>query len=103
MSVLRRGVSAMQPLALQVITLSNSTAVGPNSTSQTAHALHLSVETNNIRYRSDGTSPALTTGVLLQANYDYWFWGYNGTSLLKFQRSTGTAKVTIQPYKYDAE
>jgi len=93
----------MQPLALQVITLSNSTALGPNSTTQTAHALHCSVETNDVRYRSDGTDPALTTGVLLQYDYDYWFWGYNGTSLLKFQRSTGTAKVTIQPYQYEAE
>lgn len=103
MSVVRRGWSALEPLAIQTISLANSTAIGVNSTTQGAHVIHFSVETNDIRYRSDGTDPALTTGVLLQKDLDYWFLNYNGTSQLAFQRSTGSAKVTIQPYRYDAE
>jgi hypothetical protein len=103
MSVLRRGWSALSPLALQTITLANSTALGVNSTTRGAHVLHFSVETNDVRYRSDGTNPALTTGVLLKKDMDYWFLNYNGTSRLIFQRSTGTCKVTIQPYQYAAE
>ena len=103
MSVLRRGWSALTPLTLQTVSLTNSTAVAVNSTTQGAHVLHLSVETNDVRYRSDGTDPALTTGVLLQKDLDYWFLNYNGTSQFKFQRSTGSATIHVQPYQYDAE
>ena len=102
MTVHRRGVSQLTPLALQVLTLANSTALGPNSTTMTADALHFSVETNHVRLRVDA-APTLSTGVILQKDYDYWDWGYNGTSLFKFQRTTGTAKVSIQPYKYTVE
>ena len=100
MSNLRRAWTAANPLALQTISLSNSTAIAVNSTTRGAHVLHISVETNDVRYRADGTAPALTTGVLLQKDVDYWFINYDGTSQLKFQRSTGTAKVFIQPYQY---
>jgi len=100
MSVLKRGWGALSPLALQTVSLTNSTAIAVNSTTRTADVLHFSVETNDIRYRADGTAPALTTGVLLQKDMDYWFLNYNRTSQLKFQRSTGSAKVYIQPYQY---
>ena len=103
MSVVRRGWSALSPLALQTITLEDSTAISVNSTTQTANVLHLSVETNDARYRADSTSPALSTGVLLQKDMDYWFPNYDGTSNLKFQRTTGTCVVYIQPYQYSAE
>jgi len=98
--VQRRAWSTLKPLALQVVTLANSTAVGPNSTARGADVLHFSVETNDIRYRSDGTDPALTTGVLIKKDFDYWMLNYNGTSDLAFQRTTGSAKVSIQPYQY---
>ena len=103
MSVARKGWAALKALSVQSISLANSTAVGVNSTTQGAHVLHFSVETNDVRYRADGTDPALTTGVLLQKDFDYWFLNYDGTSVLKFQRSTGSATVTIQPYQYKAE
>ena len=103
MSNLRRAWTAANPLALQTISLSNSTAIAVNSTTRGAHVLHISVETNDVRYRADGTAPALSTGVLLQQDLDYWFPNYNGTSNLKFQRTTGTCVVYIQPYRYDAE
>ncbi len=88
------------PVAFQTISLSNSTAVAINSTVRGALAsvLHISVETNNARYRADGTNPALTTGVLLETG-SYWFYGYNRTSQLKFQRATGTSKISIMAYK----
>lgn len=88
------------PTAFQTMSLSTSTAVAINSTvrNSLASILHISVETNSARYRADGTNPALTTGVLLEIG-SYWFYGYNRTSNLKFQRSTGTCKISIMAYK----
>ena len=61
--------------------------------------LHISIETNAVRMRSDATAPTLTTGVLISSGVLFVFEGYNGTANLKFQRSTGTAKVSIMAYK----
>lgn len=83
----------------ETISLTNSTAVGFNSTSKYGCVFHLSVETNDVRYRADGTDPALTTGVLLQKDADYW-WYDPDPSDLKFQRSTGSASVAVMAYKY---
>ena len=88
------------PLSLQTLSLTNSTAGTPNSTTRGADVLHFSVETNDIRYSMNGDA-ALSTGVLLQKDMDYWLDGYNGTAALTFQRSTGEASVIIQPYKYE--
>ena len=48
------------PVAFQTATLSNSTAVAVNSTIRggKASVLIISVETNSVRYRDDGTAPA---------------------------------------------
>lgn len=96
----RRSWEALSPLALQTISLSNSTAVSVNSTTQTANVLHINVETQPVRYRADGTDPTLTTGVTLQKDTHYIFDHYDGTSQLAFQRTTGTATVSIQPYQF---
>lgn len=90
------------PVAFQTISISNSTAVAVNSTVRNAKAsrLVISVETQNARFRDDGTAPTLTTGVLLiAANSPFVFEGYNRTSALKFHRSTGTTKISIAAYK----
>ena len=88
-----------QILGFQTLTLSNSTAQGLNSTCRKARAFILSVETNSVRMRMDGTKPTLNTGVLLTASGGpYYVDFYNGTGLA-FQRSTGTAKVSIQAFK----
>lgn len=90
------------PVGFQTSSLSNSTAVGVTSTVRELlpSRLVISVETNNVRFRDDGTAPTLTTGVLLlTTNSPYVFDGYNRTSALKFQRSTGTAKISIAAYK----
>lgn len=83
------------------MSLSNSTSVAVNSTVRTlADRLIVSVETNSVRFRDDGTNPTLSTGILLTAaNSPYIFDGYNRTSSLKFQRATGSARVTIIGYK----
>jgi hypothetical protein len=86
------------PLGGQVLTLSNSTAGTLNSTCQNARAILFSVETNDVRIRLDHTRPTLTTGVLFAKDNTYWLDFYNGTGL-SFQRSTGTAKVSIQAFK----
>lgn len=93
------------PAAFQTSSLANSTAVAINSTVRNAGAcvLDVSVETNNVRYRADATAPTLTTGVLLQKDDTYRFYGYNGTSLFRFQRQTGTAKISIMAYRYKGD
>ena len=84
----------------QVMSLSNSTAVGLNSTTLLSSVLYVSVETNNARYRADGTDPEMTTGVLVVTGVVYRFEGIGGIANLKFQRSTGTSKVSLQAYKH---
>lgn len=89
------------PVAFQTMSLSNSTAIAINSTVRaSSRCLHISVETNDVRYRSDATLPTLTTGILLEKDMSYWFEGYNGTANFRFQRSTGTSKVSVMGYKY---
>lgn len=90
------------PLQFEKLTCSNSTAQTLNSTSQGASVLHLSVETQDVRYRFDSTAATLTTGVLLQADTAYEWQGLDGGSLsnLTFQRSTGTTVVNLMAYRY---
>lgn len=100
MSYNRTILAGLVPIGFQSMTLSNSTAVAINSTCRGANVLDISVETNDVRYRADGTAPTLSTGVLLQSDITYRFEGYNGTSKLLFQRSTGSAVVQIMAYKH---
>lgn len=97
----RNTPAGMTALGFQTISLANSTALGLNSTCIGGKFFHLSVETNSIRYRNDGTSPALTTGVLL-ATGEHWLFDIKAANL-KFQRTTGTAKVSLMSYKYVGE
>lgn len=96
----RTAKSALIPVGFQKISLSNSTAVAVNSTCKASNVLDISVETNSARYRADGSAPTLTTGVLLPAGF-YRLEGYNGTTALKFQRSTGACVVSIQAYRHN--
>lgn len=91
-------LAGLTPVGFQTMTLADSTAISLNSTIQaSASVLDISVETNSVRYRVDGTDPTLTTGVLLTAGH-YRLEGYNGTSVWAFQRSTGSATVQIMGY-----
>jgi hypothetical protein len=91
------------PVAFQVMTLANSTAIAVDSTVRAAgaHLLLISVETQPARMRADGTDPTLTTGVIFEKDVLHEFTGYDQTSQMKFQRTTGTATVSIMAYKYD--
>lgn len=94
----RNTPTALTSVGFQTISLSNSTASALNSTVGAGKVFHISIETQAARYRADGTAPALTTGVLL-ATGDHWISNIAGTAL-KFQRSTGTSKISIQGYNY---
>ena len=101
MSVTRTRLAGLIPVAFQTISLSNSTAQALNSTIRAAASvLDISVETNKARYRADGTAPTLTTGVVLQVDTTYRWEGFNGTASLKFQRSTGTTKLSVMAYRH---
>lgn len=92
--------AALAPVGFQTISLSNSTAVALNSTCRKADAFDVSVETQAARFRMDSTAPTMTTGVLLAKDNLYRFENFNGTSLLRFQRSTGTCTLSIMAYQY---
>ena len=87
-------LAGLIPTAFEKITL-NSTAVSLNGTTRAAggSVLRMSVETANARYRDDGSAPTKVIGVVLQADTAYEFFGYNGTSALKFCGSAGAASV----------
>ena len=94
-------LASLIPVGFQTMTLSNSTAVAVNSTCREAHVLDISVETNAVRFRSDGTDPALTRGVVIPKDLaPFRFEGYNGSANMKFQRTTGTAKVSLMAYRH---
>jgi hypothetical protein len=93
-------LAGLLPVDFQKITLSDSTAVALNSTIRaSANVLDISVETNHARYRADGTDPTLSTGVLLPTGALHRLEGFNRTSVLKFQRSTGSSIVSVMAYK----
>ncbi len=99
----KRNIGAgMVTAGFQTLSLANSTALGLNTTAIQGKVFCLSVETNNARMRADGSSPALTTGVLLPKDNVYWLFDVPG-SALKFQRQTGTCKISIQAWKYKGE
>ena len=102
----RTMLSGLVPIAFQKITLSNSTAVGLNSTIKAlgGSVLRLSVETQNARFREDGTDPTLTTGVALFTGRTYFWEGLNATgNALAFQRSTGVSTINIMSYKHTGD
>lgn len=91
---------ALFPKSFESLSSANSTAVGLNTTTRACDALHISVETQNLRYRMDGTDPTINTGVVLQKDDEHWLHGYNGTADLKFIRTTGTSNFNVMGYSY---
>ena len=57
----RNTPAGMVTLGFQKIALANSTALGLNTTCIQGKFFHLSVETNSVRFRSDGTAPITPT------------------------------------------
>ena len=95
-------LAGLTATALERLVL-NSTAVSLNGTTRAAGGsfLRLSVEGADARYSEGATAPTATTGVLLQADQVYEFSGYNGTSLLKFVKSTAGAIINVMRYKHE--
>lgn len=106
MSKLKVGRAALIPVGYQSISLENSTAVSLNGTMQASQVLLFSVETNDARMiiGTGCSSVAASTGVLYRTTDPgpYWIDGYNRTSLILFQRTTGTAVINVLGFKYDA-
>ena len=99
-------LAGLVPIAFQKITLANSTAVGLNSTVKAlgGSVLRLSVETQDARFREDGTDATLTTGVALFSGVTYLWEGLNATAnALSFQRATGTSTINIMSYKHTGD
>ncbi len=90
--------AGLTALGMQRLSLTNSTALGLNTTCIQGTVFHISVETNSVRLRTDATAPTLTTGVLLATGLT-WLFDVPGDNL-KLQRSTGSAVVNIAAYKY---
>ena len=96
-------MSALIPVGFQVITQTNSTSVAVNTTCRKGSVLDISIETQAARYRADGTNPTINTGVVLQKDATFRLEGFNGTSVLKFIRTTGSTKISIMAYKYPGD
>ncbi len=91
------------PVGSETLSLANSTALGLNSTNVQASAFHISVETQHGRYGFNSTTPALTTGVLLEKDTNHWLESITTPASLLFQRTTGTCTINIQAYKRPGE
>jgi hypothetical protein len=98
----RIALGGLIPAGFEQIT-TNSTAASLNSTIRgAAHVLDISVFTDEVRYRADGTSPTATTGVILWAGTTYRFEGFNGTAAMKFVTAQSTAGVLdVQGWKFE--
>lgn len=91
--------AGLVPVATQRIVLANSTAVTPNAGVRAGSTWHISVETKNVRIAMNSTVATLTTGVLYRSSPGlYTLDGFNGTSKVTIQRTTGVAVVNIQAF-----
>ena len=103
MSAQRTRLAGLIALGFESISLSDGTAIGLNSTNAFATTIEFSVETNNARFRDDGTDPALTTGILYQKDNVYRRDGIANASNIAFQRSTGTSLIQLIGYRYPGD
>jgi hypothetical protein len=71
------------------------TASKLTSTPPTAARLLVTVETQPIRYRTDGTNPTTTDGILQIAGTSFTIYGTRNISRLRMIRSTGSS-ATVQ-------
>lgn len=100
MAVERVAPAGLISVGFQTISLTNSTALGLNTTCRVASVIDFSVETQPCRMRADGTAPTLTTGVLIQKDVWHRFEGNPNSANLKFQRTTGSSKISVQAWRY---
>jgi hypothetical protein len=83
------------PLGYQQITsLSAATALTIPSTDVSAAVI--GAETQDVRWRDDGTSPTASVGNLLPAGTSMWFDG--DLNRVKFIEATASAKINVNYY-----
>lgn len=90
-------------VGFQTISQTNSTAQGLNTTCSAGKLFHVSIETQNARYRADGTNPATTTGVLLLTTNSPYLLEAEPSKLKFFRAAGGTSKISIMAYKFRGE
>ncbi len=100
MPVGSRRLPGLNPVTMQTLSLSNSTAQGLNSTAKGGTVICFSVETVDVRMRDDGTAPTNRAGVVFGVGAAPYFYAGDLDSV-KFCRkgTTGTATVTLISYK----
>jgi hypothetical protein len=92
---------AGQPLGVQVGLSVSGTAIAPTVPAGAQFAL-ISVETEAVRYRDDGTPPTASNGVLIPVTTATEPWVYYATAgfaNLEFIATSGTAILNIAYYK----
>jgi len=77
----------------------NSTATGLNTTCAAGGAVLFSVEAQSVRVTFDGSTPAVSTGVLLTAANSPYFFEAIDCSTLKIARQAAGAIVNVQAFK----
>lgn len=94
---------SQQAFAYEAITVS-STAIGPTLTTifpsgkQAASEAFITVETNPVRWRADGTDPTSSEGHLLQAGDSLSIFGTVNLKNLKFIRTGSDATLRVTYY-----
>lgn len=78
----------------QLTSLSAATALTVPSD---CHAVLIQAETQNVRWRDDGTDPTASVGMLLYAGDFLWYNGVPGS--LKFIQVSASAKLNVTFYK----
>lgn len=87
--------SPKTPLGYEKLTVS-STAVGLASIPSRAYFALVRCESNNVRWRDDGTAPTATEGILMKADE---FLEYDGSlTKIKFIRVGSDATVYVSYY-----
>lgn len=104
MSYSRNVPAGLIAVGFQAIT-TNSTAQTLNTTAGTkATCLRMSVETQSIRIRFDGTAPTQNTGVLFTAgNYYLDSLPSPATDMKIIKVAAGAATVNIQTFKHPSD
>ena len=95
-------LAGLIPVGFQKATLTNSTAVGLNTTMIISTTLDISVETAGARMRCDGVDPTVSTGVLLSVGF-HRLEGISSEQTFKLQRSAASTVVNIMGYRHPGD
>jgi len=86
----------LTPLGYQQLSVGSTAA--PLTVPAGAKFVYITVESDNVRYRDDGTAPTATVGMSLQTGTQNFLYAGN-ISALQFISTTGTATLDVSYYK----